>query len=304
MGKIVLHKIAFVVATKDRPCDLRKMLQSLSEQSQRPDQIVIVDSSRHSVRAIIEEFKGLNIKYIYHHPPSASKQRNVGIANVDRECELIAFLDDDAILMPKALDNMLKFWKQAPIDVGGCAFNWMNFIRPEASILKNSSFAEFIGLYSCRKGRVMPSGWQTLVGTVSEPIFVEWLPSGASVWRKQVFKQYKFDEYFDGYSYLEDLDFSYSVGKKYKLAIVADAGFCHYPSLTGKGGGYLFGKNEVINRLFFVRKHNLSVSKCYLGIIIRLFMTIGTFCINRERFHFDRFVGNIVSLLLSLCGKL
>ena len=90
----------------------------------------------------------------------------------------------------------------------------------------------------------MPSGWQTLTGTVSETIFVDWLPSTAAVWRREIFKNFSFDDFFDGYSYLEDLDFSYSVAREYKLAIVADAKYWHYPSPFGLSKSISVRKNR------------------------------------------------------------
>ena len=269
-----IKRIAFVVATKDRPHDLRKMLRSLWEQSHRPDQIVVVDSSTDPVRAVTKELPELNIKYIHHTPPSASAQRNIGIGAVDSDMELIGFLDDDIVFAPNALEIMLKFWQTAPDDLGGWAFNLMNPAPRSNSRLKESGLSRLLGLYSDKKGIVMPSGWQTLTGTVKETIFVEWLPSGASVWRRDIFERFRFDEFFDGYSYLEDLDFSYGVSKHYRLGIVADAKYWHYPSPLGRVSQYWFGKIEVRNRLYIVRKHRLSLPRCYLGIMIRLFITL------------------------------
>jgi len=257
-------KIAFVIATKDRPHDLRKMLRSLWEQSHRPDQIVIVDSSAVPVSAVTKEFPKLNIEYIHHTPPSASAQRNRGIRAVDPDMPLIGFLDDDIVLAPNALETMLKFWQTAPNDLGGCAFNLMNPFPRSASRLKESTLTRLLGLYSEKKGVVMPSGWQTLTGRVKNTTFVEWLPSTAAVWRRELFDSFRFDEFFDGYSYLEDLDFSYSVSKQYRLSIVADARYWHYPSLSGRVSQHRFGKIEVRNRLYIVQKHRLSLSRCYL----------------------------------------
>ena len=159
-----MKKVAFVVATKDRPHDLRKMLRSLWEQSHRPDQIVIVDSSVASVSAITQEFPELNIKYIHHTPPSASAQRNRGIRAVDPDMPLIGFLDDDIVLAPNASEIMLKFWQTAPDDLGGAAFNLMNPLPRSASRLKESTLTRWLGLYSDKNGVVMQSGWQTLTG--------------------------------------------------------------------------------------------------------------------------------------------
>jgi len=287
-----LKKFAFVVATKDRPHDLRKMLRSLLGQTHRPDQTVIIDSSIEPVSGVKQEYPELNIKYIHHTPPSASAQRNIGIGSVDPDMELIGFLDDDIVLAPNALERMLKFWQAAPNYLGGCAFNLMNPFPRSASKLKESTLTRLLGLYSDKKGIVMPSGWQTLTGTVKETIFVEWLPSTAAVWRKEIFGRFRFDEFFDGYSYLEDLDFSYSVNRHYKLAIAADSKYWHYPSPSGRVSQYWFGKIEVRNRLYIVRKHQLSLSRCYLGIVIRLFMTLGSAIKTRRPDDLWRALGN------------
>ena len=291
-----MKKIAFVVATKDRPDDLRKMLQTLSAQSHPPDQVVIVDSSADPVSAVEQEFLELNIRYIHHTPPSASAQRNIGIGSVDPDMELIGFFDDDIVLAPNALERMLKFWQTAPNNLGGCAFNLMNPFPRSVSRLKESALTRCLGLYSDKKGVVMPSGWQTLTGTVTSTTFVEWLPSTASVWHRQIFDKFTFDEFFDGYSYLEDLDFSYSVSRHYKLAIVADAKYWHYPSPSGRVSQYRFGKIEVRNRLYIVRKHRLSILKCYLGLMIRLFMTVGLAIKTRNMDGFRRALGNCMGL--------
>ena len=297
------NNIAFVVATKDRPGDLRIMLRSLAGQSRRPDQVVIVDSSADPVQSVAEEFGGLNVKYIHVDRPSASGQRNTGIRAVDEGMDLIAFMDDDAVLEPGSLEAMLNFWRAAPADMGGAAFNWLNFQPTGGGWLKRSALCRWLGLYSPMKGQVMPSGWQTLAGIVSETTVVQWLPSGASVWRKDIFQKFRFDEFFDGYSYLEDLDFSFSVGRHYKLAVVAGAGFRHYPSPSGRGSMVRFGKVEVRNRLYFVRKHGLSVPRCYLGLMIRMMMTLAGAFSSHWRQNLGRAWGNCIGLLQSIFSR-
>ena len=98
-----------MVATKDRPDDLGRMLKSMSGQSALPDQVIIVDASSIPVQEIAAEFKPLNIKYIRHPQPSASKQRNVGISAVAPDTDLIGFLDDDIEFEPGAIEAMLRF---------------------------------------------------------------------------------------------------------------------------------------------------------------------------------------------------
>ena len=101
-----LPKIAFVVATKDRPRDLRNMLASLAGQSVRPGQVVIVDASAKPVESVVAEFPSLRIDYLRHLPPLASAQRNAGIQAVAPAMDLVGFLDDDAVRkISRALRN-------------------------------------------------------------------------------------------------------------------------------------------------------------------------------------------------------
>jgi GT2 family glycosyltransferase len=75
-----MKTIGFVIATKDRPDDLRRMLRSIATQTHQPDLVIIVDSSTTPVSVVADEFSEmLRMQYIHHLPPSASAQRNAGI---------------------------------------------------------------------------------------------------------------------------------------------------------------------------------------------------------------------------------
>jgi hypothetical protein len=121
------------------------------------------------------------------------------------------------------------------------------------------------------------------------------------VYRRQVIEKYSFDEWFRGYSYLEDLDFSYTLGKEYRLAVVANAQFHHYPSEIGRLNPYVFGKREVVNRLYFVKKHpELSPALCVFALAVRFLMSIVLGVTRLEGEHFRRAWGNLVAALSSL----
>ena len=295
----VAKRLAFVVATKDRPDDLRTMLRSLDAQSHAVDQIVVVDASAEPVESVVRDFSELNIRYLRHLPPSAAKQRNAGVAALEQGIDLIGFLDDDATLEPDAVARMLDFWSQTPADVGGASFNMLNPPRTRGQWLKRSRLCEAIGLYRRNSGQVAPSGWHTVVETVSTTCLVDWLTTCAVVWRRDVLERFQLDEYFEGYSYLEDLDFSLTVGKHFKLAVVADARYHHYPSPGGRVSGYSFGKTEARNRLYLVRKHGLSLWRCYLGLIIRMSMTLAAAVRRVDTNSLQRARGNMAGLLKS-----
>jgi glycosyltransferase involved in cell wall biosynthesis len=73
-----MNRIAFVVPTKDRPDDLRKMLASLAQQTRRPDQVIVVDGSDPEVRRVVDEAHSLDVEYVREFPPSLARQRNAG----------------------------------------------------------------------------------------------------------------------------------------------------------------------------------------------------------------------------------
>src|SRR5206468_11483155 len=74
---------------------------------------------------------------------------------------------------------------------------------------------------SCRRGAVLRSGYEATIAPVRKDTFVEWLCGGATVWSRQVIVEFQYDEWFRGYAYFEDVDYSYRVGRKYRLIILA-----------------------------------------------------------------------------------
>jgi len=53
--------------------------------------------------------------------------------------------------------------------------------------------------------------------------FVKVLPGGCTAYLKEVFSRYLFDENLTEYAYMEDMDFSYRVSKKYRLLYQPEA---------------------------------------------------------------------------------
>ncbi|RPJ36873.1 MAG: glycosyltransferase family 2 protein, partial [Deltaproteobacteria bacterium] len=227
-------KTAFIIATKNRPRELRRMLQSLEDQSRRPDRIIIVDGSSESAADPGTEYPGLSIDCIRCIPPSASRQRNVGLQRIPSDTDFVGFLDDDIILKPGAIEAMARFWDGASEKIAGAAFNMINHPALAAAGIKTSALAERLGVYSSRKGAVLPSGFQTMIGIVDEDQEVDWIPTTAAVWRREFVGPDSFDEWFSGYSYLEDLEFSYRIRKNHRLAVISGARYEHWPAHSGR----------------------------------------------------------------------
>jgi glycosyltransferase involved in cell wall biosynthesis len=295
-------KLTFVVATKDRPDELRRLWRSLLAQSRRPDEVLVVDAGARPAALDAGSAAGLKLRVLSTPVASASRQRNLGL-DAAGDASLIGFLDDDAVLEADAVEEMLRFWRQAGADVAGAAFNMINHPPLDWPALKRTALASRLGLYSARGGGVTRSGFQTMIGPVTATSWTEWLPSGAAVWRREVFDRFRFDEWFEGYSYLEDLDFSYRVGRTARLAVVAPARYRHLPAAGGRGGGYVFGVREVLNRVHFVRKHSaFSLGGCRAALTLRCLMSLALAVRERRASFVARAFGNAVGLARSVLG--
>lgn len=294
------HRLGFVVPTKDRPRELRRMLTSLQVQSVRPDQIIIVDASKDPVSDLVREFSDLAIDYVHIYPPSLSRQRNAGMRRLLPTITLAGYLDDDLVIEDGAVEAMLAFWETAPADLGGAAFNIINTCLPRGAFLKSLFLLE-----SRQQGILLPSGFQASLWPVRATTYVRWLCGGATIWRREIVEQFDYDEWFEGTGYLEDLDYSYRVGKKYQLAIVEKARVQHLSPPLRKEVNYLLGKWQAINRVYFVKKHpEFSLPLCYWALIGEATLNAGKAFMSLDRHLFMRVLGNISGICLVIAGRL
>jgi hypothetical protein len=286
----VPHRIAFVVATKDRPEELGRLWRSLLAQSRPPDEVVVVDASARPAPPSGPRPDVPVLRHIASPVASATRQRNLGV-------EAVTPGIDDAVLEPDAVAEIVRVFDAFGPELGGAAFNMVNHPPLDLACLKRTPFAEALGLYARRGGAVTASGFQTMIGRVDANAWTDWLPSGAAVWRREIFCAHRFDEWYSGYSYLEDLDFSYRVGRVYLLAVVASARYRHLPAAGGRGNGYVFGVREVLNRVHFVRKYDdLSLARCHAALALRLVLSLVLSVRERDASYLARACGNAVGL--------
>ncbi|MBM3251229.1 MAG: glycosyltransferase [Candidatus Omnitrophica bacterium] len=263
---MVKEKLAVIIPTKDRSTQLNRLLDSVSTQKVLPCQTIVIDAGGGDVESVLKKFPYLNIDYTRVKLASLTAQRNLGITFLKPDISLVCFFDDDVILQEDSLVNMMKFWEDAPLDVGGAAFN--NFYR---KFKKPNLFERFFRVRAERPGVILRSGFQSLPCSLERTMQVDWLIGCSMMFRKKVFNEFLFDEWFSGYAHCEDIDFCCRVGKKYRLFVVADAKILHISLGEKVQDYYSFGKMQILNRLYFVKKNNLSILLCYwacLGIFL------------------------------------
>lgn len=293
-------RLAFVVATKDRPAELARLWRSLVAQTVPPAEVVIVEAGAGPSPLEPPPAGGPVLRRIASPVASATRQRNLGLDAVGPEADLVGFLDDDAVLEPDAVAEMLRFFAAFGPELGGAAFNMTNHPPMDLAAVKRTPFAESLGLYARRGGAVTRSGFQTMIGAVEATVWTDWLPSGAVVWRREILRSQRFDEWYAGYSYLEDLDFSYRVGRAFRLAVVASARYRHEPAPGGRRSAFAFGLREVLNRVRFVRKYpDLSLARCRAALGARMLMSAAWAAKELEPAHLARAFGNAVGLVRS-----
>ncbi|MCZ4282326.1 glycosyltransferase [Kiloniella laminariae] len=242
-------KIAYVIPTKDRPNDLQVLLNSFEKQSVPPEQIVICDGSSPSIEGLCKKHPKLPITYVRCFPPSLSKQRNAGMAAVKPNITIAGYLDDDIELAPDANERMLSFWQTTSKDTGGASLGVVNQPIPVRKKLYS-----FFGIDGSDPGKVLTSGFATSIPYPAQTIETQWLYGGATLWKREIFEKIQYDEWYIGHGYLEDLDYSYRVSRSHRLYVVADSKCWHYPSEIPDSKRFVFGRQQIFNRLYFTRK--------------------------------------------------
>ena len=291
--------LAFVIPTKDRGVDLRRMLRSLVAQTRLPDQVIVVDGSGVEVSWCVAEFPELKIDYVRLLPPSLSAQRNAGMAMLRAEITHAGYLDDDVVLESDAVFEMASFWGSADSDVGGAAFNNVNDVRSGSSGLPRRS-----DLAGPSLGRIAPSGIVRELGEVQTNFEADWL-CGGSVWRREVIETYSYDNWFQGTGFMEDVDYSYGVRERYRLFVLAAARLAHFTQPVRPDRQFLFGKWQVVNRMHIVRKYRhrgLSLRKAWGASIMLLAANIGRGIVWGHLGLWNRGKGNFVGLVSELRG--
>lgn len=290
--------LAYVVPTKDRPDDLRKLLASLVVQTRQPRQIIIVDGSDPVIEPVLAEFPGLPLTYVRVFPPSLAKQRNAGMAALRPDITVAGYLDDDLVLEADATERMAAFWRDAGAEVGGAAFCILN--QPVAS---NNKLTGLFLVDSPLPGRLLPSGFQSQIPPLLTTTAVQWLYGGATLWRRTVIDSFSYDEWYIGHGYLEDVDYSHRVARGHKLFVVGEARCYHYSRPIALAREYTLGRQQIVNRAYFVAKlGGFSKAALAWAFFGQALTNLASSLRRRDSAGLRRFAGNMAGLLSLALG--
>jgi len=284
-----------VIPTRNRIKELTNTLKFLESNKFFFKKIVIVDSSnleiKDQIKKKVKKYRA-NIEVV-NSEPSTCIQRNVGF-NFIKKSKYIMFLDDDNIFYSDAFYKMQDFLNNNK-DFVGVAFNQIYKERKNIlDCLKKNYITNKIGIYSLDNGGFSGSGWQSRFVNFENNKIVQWLPTRAVIYRISEIKNLRFDKKLGVYGYLEDLDFSLQLKKRGKLMVCSDAKYTHNQSITRPG--FQFGKKELRNRYYIVKKHKLNIGLFFLTTFLRILLTFKEGILGNLN-SFKRLAGNLVALV-------
>jgi glycosyltransferase involved in cell wall biosynthesis len=210
------------------------------EQTVLPGEVIVVDDSDNlETKRLVEEFnscfleKAVSLKYIKPagKESSISKARNIGAR--ESKGEIVVFLDDDVVLDDDYFKEILRVFRGNPKALGVQGI----ILNNPYSVFWNAVKKVFYYWHAeTDKCKMLPSGKTTYACTPNKVIMCEWLFGLDVAYRKEVFREFSFNEKLLGYSLGEDKEFSYKIHKKYpgSLFLTPFARAHHYPPPSEK----------------------------------------------------------------------
>ena len=255
-----LLPVTLVIPTRDRAAPLRRTLESLAQQSSQPAELLVVDASTDgSTRSLSEEsIPNLRSAVSWRRAElaGAASQRNQGVRAASQST--VGFMDDDVLLEP---DCFARLWRALNSDDSTGGVSAMITNQRYQSPRRISRFIFRLMDHraeSCYAGSVLGPAVNLLPEDredLPEVVPVEWLNTTCTLYRREALPDPPFPEHFQGYSLMEDVTLSLTVGRRWKLANARTARIYHdsQPG-THKVDPKLIAEMQLINRHYVMTK--------------------------------------------------
>lgn len=301
--------ISALVPTRNRTEVFQKTLESLALQSHQPLEMIVIDGSDDASTQMVCErnIENLSTKIHYYRAQKlgAATQRNQAIAHASQKT--IWLLDDDILLEPECL---LRLWNALESDpkMGGVNAMITNqkytppgrVSRALFEFLDGTQRESYAGKCIGPAFNLLPEDKEEL----PEIVPVEWLNTTCVLYRKDAVPDPLFPKHFTGYSLMEDVTLSLTVGKKWKLANARTARIYH-DSQPGdhKNNERILAQMDLVNRHFVMTQIlGRSSFQDYLKLfVLQLFAIATLFGKNGNLKHFPAVVmgklGGVVEII-------
>lgn len=275
-----------IICTRNRADDLVRCLESIAFQTLLPDEVLIVDGSDdNQLSALLKNprFDALFIQYI-HTEPGLTRQRNKGI--IASNGDVVFFFDDDVKLDKEYIEKSVNVYKKNGLgNIGGVQGIDLNI---RETFLEGRRRLFFHRLFFLKRNdkfaKLLPSGFCVRLDVASPkiryskvPIRISCISGCIMSFHKKVFKYFRFDERYCGYSHGEDAEFSYRVSQKYNLYFTSFAKAFHNqpPEKKRWYKTESYVKSSIKAQVYLFRKHlrkgflnYFAILWSWLGLVI------------------------------------
>lgn len=251
-----LLPISALIPTRNRAEVFHRTLISIAQQSVQPLEIIVVDGSdgedtQNYCNSLIADLQS-TIRYFRADKLGAAVQRNQAIAHATQD--IIWLLDDDILLEPECLKRLWIALQSDPRIGGVNAMITNQKYLPPGRIsrllfefLSGEKRASYAGKCIGPALNLLPEDRDDL----PEIVPVEWLNTTCVLYRRVALPNPLFGSNFKGYSLMEDVTLSLTVGKQWQLMNARTARIFH-DSQPGdhKNNERVLSQMELVNRHF------------------------------------------------------
>ena len=283
-----------IIATKGRPQEVSNLLETLEQQTIRPDKIVVSACEPNDIA------KGLAIPEnaeVLFGPPGLPAQRNRALSSVSGKCDIVVFFDDDFIpsrYWIEHIQNLLT--TQSDVDgvtgevlADGVKTGGIRWPDGQAIVDRMDSSREKSAFVDNFRMRDIRSGYGCNMA-----------------FRARAIEHLTFDERLVLYGWLEDLDFGCRATAGGEKMIWSDAVWgVHLGINRGRVSGLKFGYSQVVNPWYLMKKGSIKPLDAAVHILRGL--VANSLAIFLPTSHVDRWgrlKGNIIGMREIAFGRL
>lgn len=247
--------ISIVTPTLNRAPEVTDLLSNLSRQTLLPLELILVDGAAAQVTDTEQVVKAQRPKLPYkcqyvRHGGGTAIQRNVGIDVA--QGEFIAFIDDDIRLETDFFEQIMSVFEQdKDCKIGGVA----GYITNQYFSLSSRSrwrwykrlrlFTTYEpGRYDYQSGYPINRYMQFPHEGIRQ---IDFMGTNCAVWRRQVFDNLRFDNFFTGYGVLEDAHFALRARRSWELLECGSARCIHLHSPSGRSSHRAVARKTATN---------------------------------------------------------
>jgi GT2 family glycosyltransferase len=270
--------VSVIVPTIGRPESLANLLTSLTRQTCRPLEVLVADGSgTEEIAQLADGWRAkLNVRVLLVSPPNAVRQRQAAIG--EARGDLLLLLDDDVVLEPDCLEQMLTLIAGDPSVVAVMAdFSnqswpaptraWRLYLRYVRGLKEGAWQGQVVG-------PLLRYGYNPVPAT---PQPMEWLGAGNSLVTRSAYDRAGgFSDFFlHRCTMNEDVDLGLKLRRVGRILFCPAARMAHYHAPGGRVLPGVAAEDDLFNRFVILRQTRRDSAARALGWV-GLFFSVET----------------------------